>query len=69
MADIRPFQGIVYNPEKQMIGKIEISINVPPDFPEKYHDALIKSAALCAVKKHMQDPPEFEIVTNVVEPA
>ncbi|MEI8102078.1 MAG: OsmC family protein [Chlorobium sp.] len=41
------------------IGKIEIAIELPPDFPEKYKDAVISAANLCAVKKHIMDPPEF----------
>jgi putative redox protein len=49
-----------------MLGKIKIKIQVPDDFPKQYHNALISSANLCAVKKHMQEPPEFEIVTEVV---
>lgn len=53
------------NPEKRMIGKITMEIQVPEDFPEKYKDALIRSAELCAVKKHIQDPPEFEIFTKM----
>jgi len=59
-------QRIQYDPVKQMIGKISIDIQVPEEFPEKYHDALVKTASLCAVKKHIQDPPEFEIQTKVV---
>lgn len=47
------------------IGKISIDIEVPEDFPEKYRDALVKAANLCAVKKHIQDPPVFEVVTKV----
>jgi len=41
------------------IGKIEIAIELPPDFPEKYKDAVISAANLCAVKKHIMEPPEF----------
>ncbi len=41
------------------IGKIEIAIELPPDFPEKYKDAVISAANLCAVKKHIMDSPEF----------
>ena len=48
------------------MGKIKIAINVPADFPVKYYDALVKSANLCAVKKTMEDPPEFEVFTQVV---
>ncbi len=45
------------------IGKIEIAIELPPDFPEKYKDAVISAANLCAVKKHIMEPPEFIVKT------
>jgi putative redox protein len=45
------------------IGKIELAIELPADFPEKYKDAVINAANLCAVKKHIQDPPEIVVTT------
>ena len=47
-----------------MVGKIELEIQVPPGFPQKYLPSLVRSAELCAVKKHMEQPPEFEIYTS-----
>jgi putative redox protein len=58
-------QKMHFDPVKRMIGKVEIDIHVPADFPAQYHDALVKTASLCAVKKHIQDPPEFAITTKV----
>jgi len=52
---------------KSKLGKIVIDINVPPDFPEKYRNALVKVADQCAVKKAIMHPPQFEIKT-VVQP-
>jgi putative redox protein len=49
-----------------LVGKVDLEIQVPPDFPEKYRESLIRSAQLCAVKKHLEHPPEFEITTQVV---
>ena len=49
-----------------MVEMIGLEIQVPPDFPEKYRDSLIRSAELCAVKKHLEKPPRFEITTAVV---
>ena len=46
---------------KRMLSKITIDIELPPGFPERYINAVKKSADLCSVKKHMFDPPEFEI--------
>ena len=48
------------------VGKIDLEIQVPTEFPEKYRESLIRSAQLCAVKKHLENPPEFEITTKVV---
>jgi ribosomal protein S12 methylthiotransferase accessory factor len=47
------------------LSKILLDIIVPPDFPEKYHNALVKVADQCAVKKTIMNPPEFEIRTVV----
>lgn len=52
------------SPEKRLIDKIEIEILLPPDFPDKYREALVKAAEACTVKKHIMDAPEFSIVTR-----
>ena len=52
------------NQETRMIEKITIEVQLPREFPEKYKGALIRSAELCAVKKHLNNPPEFEIYTK-----
>lgn len=61
-------QTLEYDQINQKIGKIKIDIMVPESFPEKYRDALVKSANMCAVKKTIQDPPVFEVQTVVNEP-
>ena len=58
-------QSLEFDPVRRMISKVHLEITVPPEFPEKYYDALVKSASLCAVKKHMEEPPEFNIYTKV----
>ncbi|MBN1304897.1 MAG: OsmC family protein [Anaerolineales bacterium] len=64
---IRIIQRIHPNPMSGMIAKIDLEIQVPLDFPEKYRPSLIRSAELCTVKKHLENPPEFEITTRAVE--
>ena len=44
-----------------MVDNIELLIHVPQDFPEKYKGALIRSAELCAVKKHFENPPQIQV--------
>ena len=48
------------NEKTHMVEKIIFKINLPPEFPEKYTSALIKSMNLCYVKKHLEQPPQFE---------
>jgi putative redox protein len=50
---------------KMVLEKIVLEIVVPASFPEKYHQALIKVADQCAVKKTIMNPPQFEIRTIV----
>lgn len=49
-----------------MAEKIDLEIEVPPSFPEKYYDALIRSADQCKVKKTLENPPVFNVYTKVV---
>ncbi len=48
-----------------LVAKIGIDIQVPPGFPEKYHEALVRAASQCAVKKHLEHPPAFDVRTVV----
>jgi putative redox protein len=63
---IKIVQRINSNPMNGMVEKIDLEIQVPPDFPKKYYDSLIRSAELCAVKKHLENPPKFEVTTKAV---
>jgi uncharacterized OsmC-like protein len=38
-----------------------VSLTLPPGFPEKYRDAIVRAMDSCAVKKHILNPPRFEI--------
>lgn len=51
------------DPEKRLIGKITLELQLPEEFPEKYEEALIRAVDLCTVKRHLTDPPEFDVVT------
>lgn len=66
---IRIVQRMHSNPFNGMVGQIDLEIQVPPSFPEKYLPSLARAAELCAVKKHFENPPKFEIYTQVAEPA
>lgn len=58
---IRLTQSQNYNPVLKLIDHIEIQIHVPADFPEKYENAVIQTASLCAVKRHLKDDIEVNV--------
>ncbi len=53
------------DPMTGMVGTIDLEIQVPPTFPDKYYESLVRSASLCAVKKHLEHPPSFHVYTKV----
>jgi putative redox protein len=59
--NIRLVQRMGFNPETRLIDKIDIDIQLPDDFPDKYRDAVINVAELCAVKKHLASPPKITV--------
>jgi len=64
--NIKIIQKMNFNPASRLIDKIDLEIQLPADFPEKYKDAVINSANLCAVKRHLQQAPEFEVYTKTI---
>ncbi len=49
------------NPESKLVEEAKIVINLPEDFPEKYRDAVVRSAEKCTVKKHLEHPPTITV--------
>jgi putative redox protein len=52
-----------------MVEKLDLEIQVPPEFPEKYYESLVRAAELCKVKKTIENPPAFDVYTKVTSPA
>ena len=68
-ADIHLAQRLEVDPASGHVTKIMIEIQLPHDFPEKYRNAVIRAAEQCTVKKHLEQPPSFEIVATRPEPS
>jgi len=64
---IQIVQRIHTNPITGIVDVIDLEIQVPPSFPEKYLVSLIRSVELCKVKKHLEKPPTFNITSQVAE--
>ena len=64
--NIKLIQSVEYNQETRLPSKISINIQLTVDFPEKYREALVNVAELCAVKRTIANPPVFEIRSVIV---
>lgn len=51
----------VRNSETHLVEDVRIEIHVPPEFPEKYTNAVVKAAEVCSVKRHLERPPRIDI--------
>ena len=63
-----PFEGIriVERPRYDEAGTliaVDLDIEVPPGFPEKYREALVRVADQCSVKRAIQAQPVFQVRT------
>ena len=52
------------DPASGLTSKIVLDLHLPAGFPQKYRSAVINAMNLCTVKKHLHQPPEFEITTT-----
>jgi ribosomal protein S12 methylthiotransferase accessory factor len=62
---LRIVEKVLRDPANRVVDRIELEIQLPAGFPEKYREAVIHSAELCAVKRHLESPPRFEITASV----
>ena len=62
--NIKITQTVMRNDATHMVEKVTIDISLPPDFPEKYKAAVVKTAESCSVKKFLDSPPEIQISTT-----
>lgn len=49
------------DPQEKRYKDVGITITLPEGFPEKYRQAMQRTADLCSVKKHILNPPSFNI--------
>jgi len=67
--NIRIIERIHSDPLSGMVSRVDLDIQLPPDFPEKYKEAVIRSANHCTVKKHFEHPPEISVGASIGESA
>lgn len=54
---------LVHHGEDGVLTGVDLDIEVPASFPEKYREALVRVADQCSVKKAIQAQPRFQVRT------
>lgn len=66
---VRLTQRLHFDRETRRLARVDLSIELPDAIPAKYHDAIIRAADQCAVKKALQSPPDFRIEVTPPSPS
>lgn len=63
--------GLSVTPERdaarKRVVRIRIEIALPAGFPEKYREALLRAVDQCTVKRHLTEPPRFEVTAVALQ--
>ena len=51
------------DPESKRLALVRLAVELPAGFPEKYRDAMVRAVDQCAVKRHIVEPPRFQVMT------
>lgn len=46
------------------VAEVEVTVELPPDFPPQYRDAVARAADRCTVKQHLAQPPRVKVGTS-----
>jgi putative redox protein len=58
-------QSMEHDSRTHLISMVNIEIILPVFFPEKYRAAVVQAAQLCTVKKHLENPPKFNLFATI----
>jgi putative redox protein len=53
-----------FDEKKKLYTKFALHLTLPEGFPEKYRKSILRVMDLCFVKKHIVDPPAFELTAG-----
>ena len=51
----------VRDEERKLVSTLKIALRLPRDFPEKYLEPMRRAVEHCSVKRHLLEPPAFEL--------
>ncbi len=62
---IRLVQRMQTDPATHLVSDVQVTIELPKGFPDKYSDAVVRAAEQCAVKKHFEHPPIIRVNSTI----
>lgn len=63
--DVKIIQRMNYDYATNQVKDIDIHVDLPDSFPEKYNTAIKRVVDQCPVKQHLLAPPSFNVITNI----
>lgn len=64
LDQIKVTQIMGYDPKKNLVTTIDIQLDLGEGFPRKYETAIKNVVAQCPIKKHLDVPPTFSVITE-----
>jgi ribosomal protein S12 methylthiotransferase accessory factor len=62
---VKIIQKMNYDYFSNQVKDIDIHVDLPEGFPEKYNSAIKRVVDQCPVKQHLMAPPSFNVITNI----
>lgn len=59
----------VRDPVSKRVTVVQIGLQLPDGFPEKYEAAILRAVDHCSVKRHLVEPPRFDLAIEEAIPA
>jgi putative redox protein len=63
--DVKIIQRMNYNQMTNQVTDIDIHVDLPASFPEKYKAAIVNVVNQCPVKQHLLEPPTFNVIPTI----
>ena len=63
--EVKIVQKMKYDYATNKVLDIDIHVDLPEGFPEKYNSAIKRVVDQCPVKQHLLAPPSFNVITNI----
>jgi len=68
-AGITLRQRVETDPDTKLPRRIRLELGLPPSFPEKYREAVVRAAEACKAKKTIAARPVIEVFSHTSSPA